>query len=118
VILGEEVELSDLDVNDLNNNLYSYIADPQIDGGEGTMYALIDTPEMLELMKRAQNHEFENGYGDMHVYRAWYYAYDWSDETIDRDKLPKKFKMFLGTAQQGSPFDDANEFEQMLDGSY
>jgi len=118
VILGVEVKLSDIDEKDLKNKLYSYIADTGAEGGEGIMYVLINSPEMLTLMNRVKNKEFNSCYGDLKVYRAYSYAYDWDDEWIDRDSLPKKFKMFLGTAQQGSPFDDAREFEQILDDSY
>ena len=116
-ILGEQIQLSDVDVNELNNKLYSYIVETAIEGGDGTVYAHINSPEMLKFIQNLSEGKYKCDDG-ITVYKAYVYAYDWDDETIDRDTLPKRFKLFLGTAQQGSPFDDANELEEICNYTY
>jgi len=117
VILGEEVELDDIDVNDLHRKTYTYIAETGM-YFEAPVLAEINSAEMLDVLKRAKNKEFPKCEGDVKVYRAYTYAYDYCDDLIDRDSLPKKFGVFIMTAQQGSPFDSAHEVEAFYSDKY
>lgn len=117
VILGEQVKLDDIDVNDLNRKSYTYLVETGLEF-EATVLAEINSPQMLDVLKKAQNGEFEKLDCDIIAYRAYKYGYEEISGLIDRDTLPKKFGVYVMTVQQGSPFNDAKELEGYYNGTY
>ena len=117
VILGEEIKLDDIDVNDLHRKSYTYLAETGLQF-EANVIAEINSPEMLDLLKRAENGEFKSIDRDIIAYKAYTYGYEEIPGLIDRDTLPKKFGVYVMTAQQGSPFDDAQELENYYTDRY
>jgi len=119
VILGEKIKLNDIDVKDLKNKDYEYMAESGVHGESGPIFVEIKNKKMLDLLKRANGGEFDNLETDVRVYKAYYCSFsDGDDETIDISKFPKKLGVYTGTADQCSCAFEADEMEDVYKGEY
>lgn len=120
VIIGQAINLDDIDVKDLKNKNYEYIAKTGI-SYEGSMIVSINNKKMLDILKRANNHEFdefERIENNIQAYRVYYTVDDNSDGIIiKKETLPDECVVYVFTADQHSP-DDATELEQMYKNEY
>jgi hypothetical protein len=126
VILGVKVDIDEIDVNDLKNSKYEYIADTGA-SNEGTMFVNIDSKEIIDVLKNADNGDYDDDNksdyydkyaGEIEVYKSYFSLYgDGDDVEINSKDLPDKFTMYLFTADQGQ-LDSAEELEDFYKGEY
>jgi len=120
VILGVEVKLNDIDVQDLKSKEYEYVAESGMQGESGPIFVEIKNKKMLDLLKRAHDGEFDNLDNNVHAYKAYYCSFSegGDGETIDISNFPKKIEVYSGEADQCSFALDVDEMEAMYKGEY
>lgn len=121
VILGEIVNIRDVEASDLKSKNYEYIAITGLAGEGGDVFIDVKNKKILDLLKRADGGEFD-AFGSLDrsvgVYKAYFSAFEYEVNTeVDTSKLPKKFRVFAGTADQHSPSDE-KDLEAMYKGEY
>ena len=118
VIIGNEVKIADVDENDLNNEEYSYIAETGLYGENGPVFVDITDKEVLSILKRAYNDEFDNLETGVIIYKSYYDSYgDGCFGELNTKFLPEKVKVYGGTCDQWSPM-GAKELEASYKGEY
>lgn len=114
VLVGQRIKLSDINPKDLValKNSERYMFETTLEGGEATIYGYINSPEMLEFLKRHEN-DSEELIRD--VYEVFAFGYDSDEIDMNSIKVPrgKKAKIFTGTMEQYQ-ISSVEEFKEQL----
>lgn len=118
VIIGNIVKLKDVDANDLKNKQYTYIAQTGLYGESGVVFTDIDSEKTLDILKKADDGEYDTLESEIRVYKAYFNSYgDGCFGELDVKNLPKKVMVYGGECDQWSPM-GAKELENAYKGEY
>lgn len=100
VIIGNIMELKDVDENDLKNKDYSYIAETGIYGDSGRIFVDIKNKKILNILKKADDGEYDTLEGNIKVYKAYLKTRGEENVKLNTKNLPDNVTVYFGECDQ------------------